>query len=83
MHFNRLRGYLSECRPTRFSYEFEAEERRPKIDQGFVACPIAFLPAVQATPGDWRASVLRLAYEQAQAAVAARQEAREGAYPWN
>lgn len=83
MHFNRLIGYLSECRPTRFSFEFEAEERQPSVDQAFVACPMAFLPALQAPQGDWRTSILRLAYEQAQAAVAARQEARQAAYPWN
>jgi hypothetical protein len=81
MPFNRLIGYLSERRPTRFSFEATGEERASNSSEAFVACPMAFIPVEPQI--DWRMSIYRLAYEQAQAAVAARQEAREAAYPWN
>jgi hypothetical protein len=79
---NRLVGYLSEHSP-RFSFEFTTERRRMNPQQAFVACPLALVPQANGGQLNWQDSIYRLAYEQAQAIVAAREQARESAYPWN
>jgi hypothetical protein len=83
MPSNRLAGFLTERRPARFSFEITAR-RQPTIpQQAFVMCPVAFVPAGNAAQLSWQMSIYRLAYEQARAAVAARERARELAFPWN
>ena len=81
MPANRLTAYLSECRSPRFSFEF-AGEAEANSQQAFIACPVALIPVVNGAP-TWQMSIYRLAYEQALAAVAARQQARQSTFPWN
>jgi len=82
MPSNRLTAYLSECRSPRFSFEF-ADDERTHPQQAFIACPVALIPVVNGAQMAWQMSIYRLAYEQAQAAVATRQQARNAASPWN
>jgi hypothetical protein len=82
MPSNRLTAYLSECRSPRFSFEFAGDEPT-NPQQAFVACPVALVPVVNGAQMAWQTSIYRLAYEQALAAVAARQQARDAASPWN
>jgi len=83
MSTNRLAGFLTERRHPRFSFEIAADRQSPTPQQAFVACPAALIPIGNAAQAAWQMSIYRLAYEQAQAAVAARQQARDSAYPWN
>jgi hypothetical protein len=82
MSMNRLFNYLSEQSP-RFSFEVPNEPRRVDPQQAFVACPVVLLPVGIGGQMTLQNSLYRLAYEQAVATVAARQQVRDSAFPWN
>lgn len=83
MSANRLADFFTEHRSARFSFEIAARRPTPAPQQAFVACPAALIPAGHPTQVSSQMSIYRLAYEQAQAAVAARRLTRESASPWN
>jgi len=83
MPSNRLTGFFTDRRPARFSFQSAAARQSAVPQQAFVACPVALIPLANPMQVDWQMSIYRLAYEQAQAAVAAQERARESAVLWN
>ncbi len=83
MSSNRLAGFLTERRPERFSIESAAPRQLQVAQQSFVMCPTALMSTGNSLQLSWQMSIYRLAYEQAQAAIAARERARESAFLWN
>jgi hypothetical protein len=83
MSSNRLTGFFTDRRPARFSFEIAAPRQPAVPQQAFAVCPVALIPLANPLQLTWQMSIYRLAYEQAQAAVAAQNRARESAFMWN
>jgi hypothetical protein len=83
MSSNRLTGCFTQNPSARFSFEMAAPRKVLAAQSAFVVCPAALVSAGDPARIAWQTALYQQAYEQARAAVEARNRARAGAYLWN